>query len=135
MTASALLADLCHRGVLPRLSEDRLRILIPKDVLTPDLRQTMLAVKPQLIRLLELADQYRRLLRDAFAGVPETANPLEERRRFAVEQARLIDELGPPLAGALVILEARAWRRETGVCPTCDAGTTRCEACATSEDE
>lgn len=131
MTASSLLTDLCQRGVMPRLTEDRLRIMVPKDVLTADLRQTMLAVKPQLIRLLELADQYRRLLRQAFGATGGDSPPA--RRRFGDEQARLVDELGPALAAAIVGLEARAWRDETGVCPACD-GDGRCQECAGREE-
>ena len=132
MTATALLTELCQRGVMLRLTEDRLRILVPKDALTPDLRQTMLAVKPQLIRLLELADAYRRLLRRAFAATGADAEAVAAQRRFGDEQARLVDELGPALAAAIVGLEARAWRDETGLCPTCDGG--RCQECAEREE-
>ncbi|HUG37851.1 MAG TPA: hypothetical protein VML54_12910 [Candidatus Limnocylindrales bacterium] len=131
MTATTLLTDLCQRGVRLRLTDDRLRILVPRDALTPDLRQTMLAVKPQLIRLLELTEEYRRLLRQAFKSDQPEPDPQAARRRFADEQVRLVDELGPPLAGALAVLEARAWLVETGACPACDDG--RCQVCAEPE--
>jgi hypothetical protein len=128
-----LLTDLCQRGVRLRLTEDRLRILVPRDALTPDLRQTMLAVKPQLIRLLEMSEEYRRLLRQAFQTEKQATDAQAARRRFADEQARLVDELGPPLAEALVALEARAWLVETGVCPACDEG--QCQICAEREEK
>lgn len=144
MTASALFADFCQKGVRLRLSEDRLRILIPKEALTPDLRETVLALKPQLISLIELGERYRRLLRQAFNGSitggsisggrvnggstkGDTASA--QRRWFADEQARLLDELGPNLAAAIVTMEVRAWREETGSCPTCDAHAP-CRECA-----
>ena len=133
MTATTLLTDLCQRGVRLRLTDDRLRILVPRDALTPDLRQTMLAVKPQLIRLLELTEEYRRLLRQAFKADRPDADSPAARRRFADEQARLVDELGPPLAGALVALEARAWLVETGTCPACDDG--HCQVCEEPEEK
>jgi len=135
MTASALLTDLCRRGVVLRLSEDRLRILIPKDALTPELREALVAVKPQMMGLIELADQYRRLLRDAFAERPTTRKEGAARRRqFADEQARLVDDLGPALAGAVADMEARAWRADTGSCPTCE-GSGQCQACTSSSGE
>lgn len=134
MTASALLTDLCRRSVLLRLSEDRLRILIPKDALTPELREALVAVKPQMMGLIELADQYRRLLRDAFAAKPAgRKDGALRRRQFADEQARLVDELGPSLATAVAEMEVRAWRADTGSCPSCE-GSGQCELCA-SEPE
>ena len=137
MTASSLFADFCQKGVRLRLSEDRLRILIPKEALTPDLRETVLAVKPQLISLIELGERYRRLLRQAFNGAVRGAvsgavkgdTASAQRRWFADEQARLLDELGPGLAAAIVSMEARAWREETGSCPTCEAQAL-CRECA-----
>lgn len=129
MTASSLLADLCDRGVRLRLSEDRLRILIPRDALTPDLREALLAVKPQLIRIIELADQYRRLLRGDWSGADED-QAREKRRRFADEQARFVDELGPRLAGAVAAMEGRASRSDAGPCPACDGqGQGLCQEC------
>lgn len=134
MTASTLLTDLCRRSVLLRLSADRLRILIPKDALTPELREALVAVKPQMMGLIELADQYRRLLRDAFAAGPASRKDGAARRRqFADEQARLLDDLGPSLATAVAEMEVRAWRADTGSCPTCE-GSGQCAACA-SEPE
>ena len=129
MTASALLADLCQRGVLLRLSEDRLRILIPKDALTPELREALLAVKPQMIRVIELAEQYRLLLREAFGAQPTNRKEgAIRRRRFGDEQARLVDELGPVLATAVAAMEVRAWRTDTGSCPSCE-GSGECQEC------
>ncbi len=126
MTASALLADLCDRGVRLRLSEDRLRILIPRAVLTPDLRASLLSVKPQLIRMIELADQYRQLLRDGVAAEDE-----EARRKFADHQARLVDELGPKLAGAVGAMEQR--REEDEACPRCE-GRGQCQECGNTPE-
>jgi len=136
MTASALLADLCQRGVSLRLSEDRLRILIPKEALTPDLRESLLAVKPQLIRLIELSDQYRQLLREAFAADTDIESWREgdRRRRFGEEQARLVDELGPTLAATVATMEARAWRADTGCCPTCE-GDGQCQECGREPED
>ena len=132
MTASALLTDLCRRGVVLRLSEDRLRILIPKDALTPELREALVAVKPQMMGLIEIADQYRRLLRDAFAARAVTRKEAAARRRhFADEQARIVDDLGQALAAAVADMEVRAWRVDTGSCPTCE-GSGSCQACASS---
>ena len=130
MTATALLTDLCRRSVLLRLSEDRLRILIPRDALTPELREALVALKPQMMGLIEVADQYRRLLRDAFAAsAGNWKDGSARRRQFADEQARIVDELGPSLATAVAEMEVRAWRADTGSCPTC-GGKGRCEACA-----
>ena len=130
MTASALLADLCQRGILLRLSDDRLRILIPKDALTPELREALLAVKPQMIRVIELAEQYRQLLREAFGATPVSRKDgAARRRRFGDEQARLVDDLGPALATAVSGMELRAWRADTGSCPGCE-GSGQCQECA-----
>jgi len=135
MTASALLTDLCRRSVLLRLSEDRLRILIPKAALTPELREALVAVKPQMMGLIELADRYRRLLRHAFAaGSTSGKDAALRRRQFADEQARLVDELGPSLATAVAEMEVRAWRADTGSCPTCE-GSGQCETCASESED
>jgi hypothetical protein len=129
MTASALLADLCDRGVRLRLSEDRLRILIPRAVLTPDLRTSLLSVKPQLIRMIELAEQYRHLLREGVA----TEDGDDGRRRFADQQARLVDELGPKLAGAVAAMESRR-EDEDGACPRCE-GRGQCQECGNTPQD
>ncbi len=132
MTACALLADLIGKGIVLRLSEDRLRILVPREVLTPDLREALLGVKPQLLPLLELTEQYRRLLRRAWAPTADDSEGRRDRLRFADEQARLLDELGPALAGVLAESEAQAWRKGPAASPSCQ-GCGRCPECAGGE--
>jgi hypothetical protein len=129
MTASSLLADLCDRGVRLRLSEDRLRILIPKAVLTPDLRASLLSVKPQLIRMIELVEQYRELLREGV--IAEDGD--EARRQFADHQARLVDELGPKLAGAVGAMEGRREDSDDSACPRCE-GRGQCQECGNTPE-
>lgn len=132
MTVCALLAELIGKGIILRLSEDRLRILVPREVLTPELRSALVGVKPQLLRLLELTEQYRRLLRQAWAPTADGAEGQRERLRFGDEQARFLDELGPALAAVLADFEAQAWHRRAAASPSCH-GCGHCQECAGGE--
>jgi hypothetical protein len=129
MSASSFLADLWQRGVVLRLSDDRNRILVPRNRLSPELRERLVHDKPEIMRLLAYVDEYRALIRNAFAIMVHHASALKGLRVFDDDQARLTDELGPALAAVVRDGEARQWRRETGLCPVCgdedDCGTCR----------
>jgi hypothetical protein len=133
MSASALLAELYRRGVDPRLSADRQRVLVSKGSLTASLREAVVAAKPELLHLLTFAEQYRRLLRRGFVGACRSVERRNGPERFVDEQARLTDELGPLLARVVVSVEAQAWRSVTGACPLCDEDTL-CPDCACRAD-
>ena len=132
MTACALLAELIAKGIVLRLSGDRLRVLVPREVLTPDLREALIGVKPQLLRLLDLTEQYRRLLRQAWTLTADGEEGRPERLRFADEHARFLDELGPTLAAVLAESEAQAWRMGPNSGPSCD-GCGHCQECTGGE--
>ena len=122
LTTTALLVDLYRRGVSLRPIGDRLEVTAPEGLLTRELRVALTAHKPRLLELLALADEYRALLRGAFALLaPDSAPGNEEIQDFADEQARLVDELGPSLAGQICVMAGRQWRTETSICPWCDA--------------
>lgn len=119
MSVSSFLADLWHRGVVLRLSEDRNRILVPRRKLSPELRERLVHDKPEIVKLLTYVDEYRALIRNAFAIMVHHSSAVRALREFADDQARLTDELGPALTSAIRDGEARQWRRETGLCPIC----------------
>jgi hypothetical protein len=130
MSASAFLATLWQRGVVLRLSDDRNRILVPRSRLSPKLRERLIQDKPEIVRLLTFVDEYRALIRNAFAVMVHTASAHKGLREFASDQARLTDELGPTLTAIIRDGEARQWRQETGLCPVC----TDREDCAMCRD-
>jgi hypothetical protein len=119
MSASSFLADLWQRGVVLRLSDDRSRILVPRSRLSPELRERLVHDKPEILRLLAHVDEYRALIRNAFAVMVHTASARRGLKEFAADQARLTDELGPALTSMIRDGEARQWRRDTGLCPVC----------------
>jgi hypothetical protein len=122
LTATSLLVDLYRRGASLRPIGDRLEVTAPEGTLTRELRVALTAHKPRLIELLALADKYRALLRGAFALLaPESAPAQDDLHDFSDEQARLVDELGPSLAGQICVMAGRQWRMETSICPWCDA--------------
>lgn len=121
MTASELLVDFFHRGIMLRVIGDRLGIKAPDGVLTPDLRAAVIKHKLELLEIVPVADEYRRLLCDGFNLLLGRLGPSnEECEVFLDEQARLIDELGPGLAAAIYVTTGREWRTLTSVCPWCD---------------
>jgi hypothetical protein len=133
MSASILLASLWQRGVILRLSHDGTRIVAPPNRLTPELRVRLIRDRPEIVRLLGYVDEYRALIRNAFAIMVDRASAGVGLRQFAEDQARLTDELGTELAAAIRDGESRQWRRETGLCPVC--GDTRdCDACVEIDD-
>jgi hypothetical protein len=122
LTSSALLIYLYRRNVTLRAIGHRLGVTAPDGVLTPELRATLAAHKPRLLALLALAEEYRTLLRDAFACLAGDSAPANEQwGEFLDEQARLTDELGPKLATEICLRVGREWRAETAICPWCDA--------------
>jgi hypothetical protein len=129
MSASSFLAELWQRGVVLRLSADRSRILVPRRLLTPDLRDRLAHDTPEFLKLLGYVDEYRALVRNAFAIMLEHDSSQKGLRELADDQARLIDELGVPLAAAIRDNEAKQWRRETGLCPVCEDAR-NCTLCA-----
>jgi hypothetical protein len=121
MTAAALLADLYRRGIAVRIDGDRLGVRAPDGVLTPEVRAALIAHKPQLLQLVAMAEEYRKLVRDGFNLLLEPSGPSTEQREvYLDEQARLTDELGPRLATAIYLVVGREWRAQTSVCPWCD---------------
>jgi hypothetical protein len=119
MSASNFLLDLWQRGVILQLSDDRSRILAPRARLTAELRARLNDNKPELLELLGFVDEYRALIRNAFAVMVHHASARAGLRAFAEDQARLTDELGPILTAVIRDSEARQWRRDTGLCPVC----------------
>jgi hypothetical protein len=121
-TTTALLVDLYRRGVSLRPVGDRLEVTAPQGTLTRELRVALTAHKPRLLELLPLVEEYRALLRGAFALLaPDSPALTDDLRDYGEEQARLVDELGPVLAGQVCLMAGRQWRMETSVCPWCDA--------------
>jgi hypothetical protein len=132
MTTSRFLADLWQRGVVLRLNSDRSRIMIPRRHLTPEVRARLNEDKPELLQLLGFADDYRALIRNAFAVLVNPSSSQQALAELAEDQARLTDELGPALACSIRDREAREWARETGLCPVCH-DLELCEICDADE--
>lgn len=128
MSVSSFLADLWQRGVVLRLSEDRNRILVPRRQLSPELRERLVHDKPEIVKLLTYVDDYRALIRNAFAIMVHHPSAWMALREFAGDQAKLTDELGPALTSAIRDGEARQWRQETGLCPVC-GDDNDCDTC------
>jgi hypothetical protein len=128
MSVSSFLKDLWQRGVVLRLSEDRNRILVPRRQLSPELRERLVHDKPEIVKVLTYVDDYRALIRNAFAIMVYHPSAWKALREFADDQARLTDELGPALASAIRDGEARQWRQETGLCPVC-GDDNDCDTC------
>jgi hypothetical protein len=133
MSPSGLLADLWQRGVVLRLSDDRSRILVPRDRLTPELRERLVDNKPEILKLLGFVDEYRALIRNAFAVMVDRTSARQGLRELGDDQARLTDELGANLTGAIRDGEARQWRLETGLCPVCGEEK-HCDVCLDAEE-
>jgi TubC N-terminal docking domain len=81
MTAEQVLLSLSCGGASVSVTGDRLRVEAPQEVLTPSIREGLAAHEVELLRLVGLARDYRALL---------------------CKQARLIDDLGPRLATAVL---------------------------------
>ena len=133
MSASSFLVDLWQRGVVLRLSHDRSNILVPRNRLSPQSRARLVQDKSELLKLLAYVDEYRALIRNAFAVMVHTVSARRTLREFADDQARLTDELGPALTSVIRDAEARQWRRETGLCPVC-AEDNDCDMCRETHD-
>ena len=128
MNTSSFLAELWQRGVVLRLSDDRSRILVRRSQVSPELRARLAQDKPEIIKLLAFVDEYRALIRNAFAIMVQSAATHSGLSVFIEDQARLTDELGVALTSAIRDGEARQWRRETGLCPVCGDEDT-CDMC------
>jgi hypothetical protein len=133
MSASRFLAELWQRGVVLRLNGDRSRILVPRRQLTPEVKARLAEDKPELLKLLGLVDDYRALIRNAFAVLVDRSSTRQALDELADDQTRLTDELGPALAFAIRNHEARQWRRETDLCPVCLDGDI-CDVCEDDGD-
>jgi TubC N-terminal docking domain len=133
MSASSLLATLWQRGVVLRLSDDGNRIVAPPNRLTPELRVLLIRERPEILRLLVHVDEYRALIRNAFAIMVDRLSAGAGLRELANDQARLTDELGIELAAAIRDEESRQWRRDTGLCPVC-GDAQDCDACVQIDD-
>jgi hypothetical protein len=94
---------------------------------TAELRARLNDNTPEL-ELLGFVDEYRALIRNAFAVMVHHASVRAGLRAFAEDQARLTDELGPVLTAVIRDSEARQWSRDTGLCPVCgdDDGCDMC---------
>jgi hypothetical protein len=134
MSTSSFLADLWQRGVVLRLSEDRSRILVRRNHLDPELRARLAQDKPEIIKLLGYVDEYRALIRNAFAILVQSEAAHTGLHVFADDQARLTDELGAALTQTIRDSEARQWLTETGLCPVCGDEQT-CPMCEEMDEK
>ncbi len=134
MSPSGFLVQLFQRGVTLRLSHDRARIVAPRTRLTPEWRERLAQDKSEFLQLLGLVDEYRTLVRNAFAIMVNHASPHTGLDVFADDQARLTDELGPTLATVIRDDEARRWRKGTGLCPICGEDGA-CDVCRDTSEE
>jgi hypothetical protein len=134
MGTSSFLADLWQQGIVLRLSEDRSRILVRRSQVTPEARARLTQDKPEIIKLLAYVDEYRALIRNAFAILVQSREAQEGLSVFVEDQARLTDELGAALTQTIRDSEARQWMRETGLCPVC-ADEQSCESCEAMDEE
>jgi hypothetical protein len=133
MSASRFLVELWQQGVVLRLNGDRSRILVPRRQLTPELQARLAEDKPELLQLLGYVEDYRALIRNAFAILVDRASARQALDELTSDQARLTDELGAALTTAIRDREARQWRRETGLCPVC-GDENSCDVCQDDED-
>src|SRR5215510_6861763 len=134
MSTSSFLAELWQRGVVLRLSEDRSRILVRRSNLDPELRARLAQDKPEIIKLLGYVDEYRALIRNAFAILVQSEAAHSGLHVFADDQARLTDELGAALTQTIRDSEARQWLKETGLCPVC-GDEQCCEMCEEMDED
>jgi hypothetical protein len=120
-TPTSLLSALYRQGAALRVRGDRLGVTAPDGVLTAAIQSALKAHKLQLLELVALAGEYQTLLRGVFDSLLRPGGAADAAcETFLDEQARTMDELGPELTAAVYLATARAWRRETGVCPWCD---------------
>jgi hypothetical protein len=134
MSASRFLAELWQQGVVLRLNIDRSRILVPRRQLTPELQARLADDKPELLQLLGFVEDYRALIRNAFAIMVDRSYALKGLDELTSDQARLTDELGAALTAAIRDREARQWRRETGLCPVC-GDESSCDVCQDDDED
>lgn len=134
MSPSRFLANLWQRGVVLRLSDDRSRIMVRRSQLTPELREQLVKDKPAILQLLALGEEYRALIRNAFAVMVDSTSARSGLQELADDQARLTDELGARLAGIIRDSEARQWRQETGLCPVC-GDEESCDLCLETDQD
>jgi hypothetical protein len=133
MSTSSFLAELWQRGVVLRLSDDRSRILVRRSQISPEMRVRLATDKPEILKLLGYVDEYRALIRNAFAIMVQSEATHSNLSVFADDQARLTDEMGAALTQAIRDGEARQWLRETGLCPVCGEDQT-CDTCQDADD-
>jgi hypothetical protein len=133
MSTSSFLAELWQRGVVLRLSDDRSRILVRRSQISPEMRVRLATDKPEILKLLGYVDEYRALIRNAFAIMVQSEATHSGLSVFADDQARLTDEMGAALTQAIRDGEARQWLRETGLCPVCGEDQT-CDTCQDADD-
>jgi hypothetical protein len=134
MGTSSFLADLWQQGVVLRLSEDRSRILVRRSQVSPEVRARLTQDKPEIIKLLAYVDEYRALIRNAFAILVQSREAHSGLSAFAEDQARLTDELGATLTQAIRDGEARQWMLETGLCPVC-GDEQSCDTCEAMDED
>jgi hypothetical protein len=134
MSASTFLAELWQRGVVLRLSHDGSRILVRRNQVSPELRERLAQDKPEILKLLGYVDEYRALIRNAFAIMVQSTSAHTGLAVFAEDQARLTDELGVALTTAIRDSEARQWLRETSLCPVCGEDET-CDTCQEMDED
>ena len=134
MSTSSFLAELWQRGVVLRLSDDRSRILVRRSQISPEMRVRLATDKPEILKILGYVDEYRALIRNAFAIMVQSEATHSGLSVFADDQARLTDEMGAALTQAIRDGEARQWRSETGLCPVCGEDQT-CDTCQEMEED
>ena len=120
---ASLLLHLYRVGATIAIVGDSLEVTAPDGVVTPDIHEALATRKARLLALLTFADEYRDVLRRAFAhGTSGSAVSPEDARALVDDQTRLIDELGPALAAHVAWMAGRQWQNETSVWPWDDAG-------------
>ena len=119
---ASLLLHLYRVGATIAIVGDSLEVTAPDGVLTPDIHQAVAERKVRIFPLLTFADEYREVLRRAFAhGTSGSAASPEDARASLDDQARLIDELGLALAAHVAWMAGRQWQNETSIWPWDDA--------------
>ena len=122
---SSVLLHLYRVGATIVIAGDRLEVTAPDGTLTREINDVLVTRKTRLFDLLAFVDEYRTLLRRAFAcGSSGFATPPEDARDLLDDQTRLIDELGPALAAQICSMTGRQWQQETSSNPWDDASGT-----------
>jgi hypothetical protein len=119
---ASLLLHLYRVGATIAIVGESLEISAPDGAVTSEIHEALVSRKARLFDLLAFADEYREVLRRAFAhGTSGSVVSPEDARGLLDDQTRLIDELGPPLAAHVAWTTGRQWQNDTSNWPWDDA--------------